>query len=399
MNLYDPERHREPAQSEWDPERARAWLRRWAAAALEVEARGHGWPLHPRDADDVDATPAPLYSLYCGAGGVWLALARLAAAGLCRLPRGLAEVFAEALDGYVRRPDTGERVPSWFVGESGLLVASYLAGPSPATAERLAAVIRANRDNPTREALWGAPGTMVAALCMVEATGEPRWAELYRDSAAEIWSSWRLDERLGVWLWEQDMYGRRTRYLGAGHGWAGNLYPLWRGQALLSADMRAQLRERTLEGLERLARVEGELANWPTVADGEDKVLVQWCHGAPGLITSLRHADLPEAASVLRKAANLIVRAGPLTKGAALCHGSDGNGVALLEMYRRTGDPVWLAQARRFAMAALAQSEADLSRYGQWHHSLWTGDAGLACVLLDALHGTCGGLPGLDSFW
>ena len=31
-----------------------------------------------RDVDDVDATPAPLYSLYCGAGGVWLALVKKA---------------------------------------------------------------------------------------------------------------------------------------------------------------------------------------------------------------------------------------------------------------------------------------------------------------------------------
>jgi len=398
MSLYDPARHL-PADSDWNPERAQAWLRRWAAATLQVWAAQRAWPQHPRDAADSGDVTGPLRSLYCGSAGVWLALARLAAADLCRLPRSLADIYSDVLAGYARTPDTGQCVPSFFLGESGLLVASFLARPERAPAERLAQVIRANRDNPTREALWGAPGTMIAALFLYEATADVRWAELFRDSAGALWSSWFFDEDREVWLWEQDLYGQKTRYLGAGHGWAGNLYPLWRGQALLGAAQRDQLRTRTLQGLERLALVEGDLANWPPQLDKREKLLVQWCHGAPGMITSLRHADLPEAIPLLIKGANLIVRAGLLAKGAALCHGSDGNGAALLELYRRTGDPAWLAWARRFAMGALAQSEAAFSQYGQWRPSLWTGDAGLACCLLDCLHGTSSGMPGLDRFW
>ena len=398
MSLYDPERHL-PADRDWDPEQARAWLRKWAEATLAVWAAQRGWPQHPRDAADSGDITGPLHSLYCGSAGVWLALARLAAADLCRLPRGLADIYSDVLDGYARTPDTGQCVPSWFLGESGLLVARFLARPDPAPAERLVEVIRANRDNPTREVLWGAPGTMIAALFLYERTAEARWAELFRDSAQVLWESWFFDEERQVWLWEQDLYGQKSRYLGAGHGWAGNLYPLWRGQALLSATQRDQLRTRTRLGLERLALVEGDLANWPPQAEKRDKLLVQWCHGAPGLIMSLRHAELPEALPLLTKGGNLIVRAGLLEKGAALCHGSDGNGMALLELYRRTGDPAWLAQARRFAMGALAQSAAGFAKYGQWRPSLWTGDAGLACYVLDCLRGASSGMPGLDSFW
>src|SRR5690606_36995417 len=118
---------------------------------------------------------------YLGALGVWIALVRLAAAGHCRLPAAPADLYAGALADYEHSPDTGGRVPSWFLGESAPLTACCLARPGPALADRLAAVIRDNRDNPTLEALWGAPGTMIAALFMHEATGESRWAELFRD--------------------------------------------------------------------------------------------------------------------------------------------------------------------------------------------------------------------------
>lgn len=395
--LYHPERHVKPLHDEWDPARVQAWLARWAGDALALRARER-WPVHPRDAEDVAGPPA-FHSLYLGAAGVWIALARLAAAGHCRLPASAPEIFAGVLRDYVQSPDTGERVPSWFLGESALLTACCLAGPHPDAADRLAATIFTNRANPTREALWGAPGTMIAALFMYEATGAERWAELYRDSASALWSSWHLDEATGAWLWQQDLYGQQVRYIGAGHGWAGNLYPLWRGRDLLDAEQQHQLHERTVHGLQLLAMHDGELVNWPSTADASDKKLVQWCHGAPGVITSLRHAELPELQELLLAAARLIVQAGPLSKGAALCHGTDGNGVALLEMYRRTQDPTWLAHARDFAMAAIAQSEAEFERHQQWHHSLLTGDAGLACFLLDCLDGRSNGVPGLDALW
>ncbi len=95
----------------------------------------------------------------------------------------------------------------------------------------------------------------------------------------------------------------------------------------------------------------------------------------------------------------LIVQAGALNKGVSICHGTDGNGLALLELYRLTADPRWLERARQFASWALEQSEQAFKHQGHWHYSLWTGDAGLACFLLDCLDGEPKGLPGLDAFW
>ena len=80
--------------------------------------------------------------------------------------------------------------------------------------------------------------------------------------------------------------------------------------------------------------------------------------------------------------------AGPLTKGANLCHGTGGNGYAFLKLYRRTREKKWLERARAFAMHAIAQTEADVRQYSQSRYSLWTGDLGLAIYLWDCIHGS-----------
>ncbi len=90
--------------------------------------------------------------------------------------------------------------------------------------------------------------------------------------------------------------------------------------------------------------------------------------------------------------------AGPLIKGSNLCHGTGGNGYAFLKLYRRTGDPKWLARARAFAMHGIAQTDAESVRQGRMRYSLWTGDAGFAIYLWDCLSGTPR-FPTLDVFF
>jgi hypothetical protein len=80
-------------------------------------------------------------------------------------------------------------------------------------------------------------------------------------------------------------------------------------------------------------------------------------------------------------------RAGPLVKGANLCHGTAGNGYAFFALLERTGDERWLARARAFAMHALGQVERARSTYGRGRHTLWTGDLGTALYLADCLQG------------
>ena len=109
-------------------------------------------------------------------------------------------------------------------------------------------------------------------------------------------------------------------------------------------------------------------------------------------------AGLPREAeldALLLAGAELTWAAGPLRKGAGLCHGTAGNGFALLKLFTRTGDEVWLARARQFAMHSAAQVAAARRDYRRGRYSLWTGDLGTAVFLEACLAGTSA-LPGID---
>ena len=134
--------------------------------------------------------------------------------------------------------------------------------------------------------------------------------------------------------------------------------------------------------------LEDGLANWPAQ---DDRVLVrngtirlQWCHGAPGMVTAL--GDTLEEDLALA-GGELTWRAGPLVKGASLCHGTAGNGYAFLTLFARTGDERWLTRARAFAMSAIEQVERARSTNGRYAFSLWSGDLGTAVYLADCLQG------------
>jgi hypothetical protein len=80
-------------------------------------------------------------------------------------------------------------------------------------------------------------------------------------------------------------------------------------------------------------------------------------------------------------------RAGPLQKGANLCHGTAGNGYAFLALLERTGNELWLARARAFATHAAGQVEESRSKYGRGRYTLWSGDLGTALYLADCIDG------------
>jgi hypothetical protein len=425
--LFQADRHHPlPQNLRWDPEGVKAWLTRWGTAALtqtQQRAITGGFPLHPRDDEDLDAK-APT-TLYNGALGVWLALERLQQSELLTLPpiENPAIIYQALHQNYLQQPDTGVNVPSWFLGESALLTQLCLHPQTPTDQRQewqdlLFTQVHSNLDHPSQEILWGAPGTFLAALFLWEATAEKRWRELCQAHINKLWEQWTWFDDYGAWLWEQDLYGKKRIFLGAGHGWASNLYGLWRAETLLSDPQYNQLRERTLSGVKTLAISHAEspeqthagAINWPALASQLSNpqpadMMMQWCHGAPGIICALQRADLPELDAWLYKGGLSILEAGAVNKGASLCHGTAGNGYALLYLHQRLKSKLpahlpsiqWLEHARRFGMYALQQSMTAYADHGDWHYSLWTGDAGLACFLLDCLEEHAR-LPGIDSF-
>ncbi len=165
-------------------------------------------------------------------------------------------------------------------------------------------------------------------------------------------------------------------------------------------DDAASFVERAVATACSVAIVDGGLANWPALPTGSQAGApprVQWCHGAPGMVTSLaalapgdeRHGAL------LAAGGELVWRAGPLVGKPGLCHGTSGNGFAFMALFARTGDERWLERARAFAMHALEQVARLREADGRGHHALFTGDVGAALLAAACLLGDAA-FPGLD---
>jgi hypothetical protein len=363
----------EPLSDEpWVPARVEDAI---AAIVADAEAAFDPTALWPTDEWDafVFAERRPLKVLYAGAGGVAWALDELARRGHAETSLDLAGAVLHALELERIEPDAIDdehhRPGALLDGEAGILLTGFRLTSDAVLADELHALVRGNADNPTDDISWGAPGTLLVALAMHEWTGETRWLEAARESAAALRAR-RGDD--GLWRQDDDYRG-----LGTLHGAAGNTLALRR----LEPD--DALARETAAVLARHAVREDGLANWPgatgrpLVRPRDGKVCLQWCTGAPGVLAGAW--DYLDEELVLA-GAELIWQAGAHRdeKGHGLCHGTSGNGFALLKAFARTGDELWLERARRFAIHALDQAERMGRANGRRRYSLFTGDVGTA---------------------
>jgi hypothetical protein len=387
--LFDPASHEPLVETPWSESRAREAI---AAIVVDTESAFDEqalWPAHPLDEE---VTPDETLTLYIGASGVIWALDELECHGLAELRRGWAPT-AVSLHGRYVDASLGEPPPSLLVGESGILLVAHRLAPEPWLEHLLLACIRANVANPSWELMWGSPGTMLAAQVMHERTGLERWAEAWRESADRLWQEWHDG------LWRQELYGRVAHILGPAHGFVGNVHALGRGR-LLDDKRRAELERRAAAVADEHAQRADGLAQWPPALESErSSIRTQWCHGAPGIVASLaaiapRDEQLTE---LLIAGGELTWRAGPLTKGPGLCHGTAGNGHAFLKLFERTGNELWLDRARAFAMHAAAQVERMRNTHGRGRYTLWTGDLGTALYLRSCAEADAA-MPTIDNF-
>lgn len=400
MALWDPARHEALSAAAWDEARVRACIRHIVA---ETEARfspDTWWPMHPLDAEPGEDLNAPATPLYYGACGVVWALHYLQDLGAVQLQRSYHGLAAELLArNRAWLGDSAEKeAASYLMGETPIRLLQFGATADEGVAERLAALIAGNVDHPARELMWGSPGTLLAALFLHERTGQARWAELFRTTAARLWTQLLWSEEHGCHYWTQDLYGRHSTYIDAVHGFVGTAVPLIRGRALLGDAAWAGWQACIEQTVQRTATREGPLANWRAWLAGPQRgLLMQYCHGAPGFVINLAGMPGPGLDELLAAGGEATWAAGPLVKGSNLCHGTGGNGYAFLKLYRRSGDARWLERARAFAMHGIAQTEAHAQQYGQLRYSLWTGDPGFAIYLWDCLRGEAR-FPTLDVY-
>jgi Lanthionine synthetase C-like protein len=349
--LYSPAAHEPLTETSWDAAKARD-----AVAAIVADAEqafDDGWSVHPLDEDEW--MPPKPHTLYFGGAGVVAALHRL----------GSERDWVPHLERAVEEPDfpdeDSER--SLWMGEVGVRLVLERLRPSRENRERLEQLIAANAQDERCELMWGSPGTILAGR------------ELGLDVTPS--AEWLHGQRGEDGLWTQRLYGRVDQHLGPAHGFAGCVL------ALDGVDD-------VSETLHRFAVQEDGLVNWPPLArtqleaQRDGLIRMQWCHGAPGIVATLAPFIEEELAVA---AGELTWRAGPLRKGATLCHGTAGNGYAFLALFDVTGDELWLSRARAFAMHANEQVERAREHYGRARYSLWSGDLGTALYLEDCISG------------
>jgi hypothetical protein len=384
--LYQPEDFEPLTEEPWDEARVRDAIRGIVADADAAFDTATLWPAHGWDGWQAKL---PLKNLYVGAAGVLWALDELRRLGHAETQVDLAAAALRALELWraeqdfiedLIRPEPAES--ALFLGESGVLLVACRLAPGAQLADDLLARVRANVANETEELFWGAPGTLLAAAAMRDWSGEERWEAAARETAQAL-----AGRRDGDGLWTQRLYGNEYRSLGAPHGLVGNVSALLH----VEDERNDELMGDTAALLARTAVLEDGLATWP-LAEGrglearDGQIRLQWCGGAPGVVIAAApylHEEL------LLAGAELVWQAGPhsLDKGAGICHGTAGNGYALLKAFARTGDERWLERARRFAVHALGQVERLRSDNGRGRYALWTGDVGVALFAASCLAG------------
>lgn len=403
--LHEPDRHEALLPIAWDEARARHEIERIVADALAHFTPDALWPPHPQDIDTCDDPHQPFTPLYFGAAGVMWAIQYLqaigAAVGESRFDAQF-DALIERNRAWLANSSASDSHAAFLMGDTPVLMMAQEHTASEARTTQLLALIDGNLDHPARELMWGAPGTMLAALFLYRRFGDPRFADAFCRSAAQLRSQLKWSEEHGCHYWDQDLYGGHYTFIDAVHGFAATAAVLIRGRDLLPAEDWAAWQDLIVNTVEKTALREDGLANWPAylVNPGPrpQKKLMQFCHGSPGFVICLADMPDPRLDELLLAAGEATWVAGPLNKGSNLCHGTGGNGYAFLKLYERTGDARWLERARAFAMHGIHQTSNDERRYGQPRYSLWTGDPGFAVYLWDCIRARAA-FPTLDVFF
>ncbi len=186
--LYDVTRHEALQPLAWNEDLARATIRRVVSDTESRYSAERYWPIHPRDVEDGETGDELATTLYYGACGVIWALHYLQAVGAA----GLSRSYVDDLERLRTRNRAwlesagSQDFASFLMGDTPIELLAYGLEPDPKRADRLAALIAGNLEHPARELLWGAPGTLLAALFLHERTGNARWADLFRQTAAKL---------------------------------------------------------------------------------------------------------------------------------------------------------------------------------------------------------------------
>ncbi len=170
--------------------------------------------------------------------------------------------------------------------------------------------------------------------------------------------------------------------LGMAHGWAGYLYATLRWCRSAGSPRPAGLEERLAE-LAGCARSWGRGLRWPWRDTGTSpgSHMPGWCNGSAGFVPlwTLASKELNDPAwMAFAEGAAWNSWEAP-DRNASLCCGLAGRAYALLDLWRHTGEEIWLERARDLAEAAAVE----IVRFSEAADSLYKGEPGVAVLIAD----------------
>eukprot|EP00933_Yihiella_yeosuensis_P076560 TRINITY_DN86397_c0_g1_i1.p1 TRINITY_DN86397_c0_g1~~TRINITY_DN86397_c0_g1_i1.p1 ORF type:complete len:403 (+),score=63.61 TRINITY_DN86397_c0_g1_i1:41-1249(+) len=334
-------------------------------------------------------------SIYTGISGVAYALLQLVRCGLSKDPRSTCLAALGRLreaEGLIDR-----RRATMLEGRAGCIAlqawAHHLLGDSASVrdcVERLGNLANIAKELPSSECevLYGRCGYLGSVLFVRQRLENH---ELLAATAAEIVAQVVSEGRRasgGGWPLYFEWHDKC--YLGGAHGIAGILLTLLQLPAELAL-AGADATKLVHDSVEKLLLHSFSSGNLPSSLGNSKDRLVQFCHGATGLVPLLLRMGSREGHflnSACKSGEAIWLRGLLCEKGLGLCHGIPGNGYSLLAIYRATGQDIWLRRAIHFGLFA-AEHEEELLPLADRPHSLFEGLAGAMCFWTELIYVAC----------
>ena len=229
---------------------------------------------------------------------------------------------------------------------------------------------------------FGRAGNLLGCASLLEATANsstangPGLRSLGDELSSEIWGELEMAAPIAS--------SSTLRSLGVAHGWAGILYAVLRWHEVSGAQLPERLSER-LEELAALATPVSRGLRWPSAVGGghnwEAPLQSSWCNGAAGYVylwtAAHRLLGEPKYGRMATGAAWTAFEAP--NAGGDLCCGLAGRSYALLNLYKHSGDRVWLDRARGLAESAAVNIRAN----SQASDGLYHGRVGVVLLAAD----------------
>jgi hypothetical protein len=340
--------------------------------------------------------PAPLCSVNIGAAGAAYALYRVANSRQEAETLALAELWITRAERHADNPAafysreldiTPDSVGSASLFHSPVGVACVHAlicaalGDEAGTARAVERFIVRSRTPCDRiDLTLGCAGILLGAAALLAAL--PKEIEAPRSSLHALGG--QVANNLCATLLGLPPVGKGdVLNLGVAHGWGGVLFALLRWQETTGWSKANPLITTRLGELAEEAKTAGTGLCWPWLSEspGTDAAMPGWCNGSAGLVHLWTLAERTLHRENYGKLASLAAMNAweePRNIG-DLCCGAAGRAYAMLDLYRHTGDGVWLDRARSLGEDAARV----ISRWSLRRDSLYKGEVGVALLLAD----------------